>query len=204
MSPIAATLLLLPRLSALMIPLEAPPVLNSPVFSLATINGDGSTNMNILTYATPVGIQPRTWAISLYRKTASHANFVSQRAGVLQLLCAPHASLVYPLGGKSGADTNKEAACAAAGFPWLALPTGERLLPQCTSYLRLVQVGELVNAGEHDVAICRVEEMFAEDGPCAAAPLSTACEKPLCTAALRDAGLITDRGRAVEPYTGAC
>ena len=29
-------------------PTDAPPVLNSPVYSLATLNADGSTNMQIL------------------------------------------------------------------------------------------------------------------------------------------------------------
>lgn len=42
--------------------------LSVPVFSLATINEDGSTNMNIVTYASPVGIKPeRLWMISLYK-----------------------------------------------------------------------------------------------------------------------------------------
>jgi hypothetical protein len=35
-----------------------PPLLDVPTYSLATLNEDGSTNMNILTYATPVAIRP--------------------------------------------------------------------------------------------------------------------------------------------------
>ena len=46
-----------------LVPMEAAPVLTSPVFSLATAV-DGKTNMNMLTYATPVGIRPqRLWAM---------------------------------------------------------------------------------------------------------------------------------------------
>lgn len=42
--------------------------LSVPVFSLATLNEDGSTNMNVVTYASPVGIEPeRLWMISLYQ-----------------------------------------------------------------------------------------------------------------------------------------
>ena len=42
--------------------------LSVPVFSLATVNGDGSTNMNVVTYASPVGIEPeRLWMVSLYK-----------------------------------------------------------------------------------------------------------------------------------------
>lgn len=42
--------------------------LSVPVFSLATVNEDGSTNMNIVTYASPVGIEPeRLWMVSLFK-----------------------------------------------------------------------------------------------------------------------------------------
>lgn len=42
--------------------------LSVPVFSLATVNEDGTTNMNIVTYASPVGIKPEPlWMISLYK-----------------------------------------------------------------------------------------------------------------------------------------
>ena len=186
-------------LSAL-VPTEAPPLLNSPVYSLATLNADGTTNMQILTYATPVGISPRTWAISLYRPTLTHANFVKRRGGVLQLLRDVHAPLSYALGGRSGRDDDKAAACAAAGLEWLepqssAWDAPERLLPECAHYLRLVQVGELTECGEHDVAICVVEGMLAQDG-------GGVVEQPpaaLSSARLRELGLISEKGRAVEP-----
>ncbi len=80
--------------------LEAPPVLTSPVFSLATLDASGATNMNLLTYVSPVGIRPdRLWTISLFRKTASAENFVARRTGVLQQLTHAHAPLTYALGG---------------------------------------------------------------------------------------------------------
>ena len=42
--------------------------LSVPVYSLATANEDGSTNMNIVTYASPVSIEPdRLWMVSLYK-----------------------------------------------------------------------------------------------------------------------------------------
>ena len=189
---------------ALLQPTEMPPVLNSPVYSLATLNADGSTNMQILTYATPVGVSPRTWAISLYRPTLTRDNWAARRRGVLQLLCTPHAPLVYALGGRSGRDDDKAAACAAAGFGWVEPPASggasaeaeePRLLPGCATYLRLVQLGELTPCGEHDVAICQVEGMLAPpeegDGPSMGDALSSA--------RLRELGIITDRGKAVEP-----
>jgi flavin reductase (DIM6/NTAB) family NADH-FMN oxidoreductase RutF len=185
--------------SAVLTPLDAPPVLNVPTYSLATLNEDGTTNMNILTYATPAGVSPRLWAVSLYRPTRTHANWLKRQSGVLQLLCSPHSDLVYLLGGQSGTDTDKAAACAAAGFEWQDPPLDdrdadarERLLPGCVAYVRLTQVGELTSAGEHDLALCRVDGVLADlEGPMP--------EDALSTAALRAAGLITDRGRAVEP-----
>ena len=110
---------------------------------------------------------------------------------------------------RSGRDDDKAAVCAAAGFEWVEPPpawgtgdagdadgavgAGERLLPGCAHYLRLVQVGELMPCGEHDLAICRVEGMLSQDvdGPGMAEALSSA--------RLRELGIITDRGKAVQP-----
>jgi flavin reductase (DIM6/NTAB) family NADH-FMN oxidoreductase RutF len=56
------------------------------VYSLATLNEDGSTNMNIVTFATPVSIEPRrVWAVSLYKHTLSRENFEARGGGVLQV-----------------------------------------------------------------------------------------------------------------------
>lgn len=84
--------------------------------------------MNLLTYASPVGIRPyRLWAISLYRDTRSHANFAARRTGVLQQLTIAHAPLTYTLGGTSAADAgiDKRAACAEMGFDWGEWPMGD-------------------------------------------------------------------------------
>ena len=191
-------------LSALLVPLDGPPVLNSPVYSLATLNEDGTTNMQILTYATPLGVQPRTWAISLYRPTKTHANFAARRSGVLQLLTQKHVELMYTLGGQSGTDVDKEAACAEAGFAWLDAPEslgdawdaeGPQLLPGCAAYLRLVQVDgdELRSFGEgalHDLAVCSVAGALGSEAD---------FEQALSTKECRAAGLITDRGKAIPP-----
>ena len=195
-------------------PTEAPPVLNSPVYSMATLNADGTTNMQILTYATPVGVNPRTWAVSLYRPTLTHANWLARKSGVLQLLCEPHAPLVHALGGRSGRDDDKASVCAAAGFEWMeppsqwgALPEDvsvdasslPRLLPGCATYLRLVQVEghELTSCGEHDLVLCRVEGMVSPPG--SEGEQRAKMDDALSTARCRELGLITDRGKAVEP-----
>jgi len=92
--------------------IDPPPVtLSGPVFSLATLNADGTTNMNVLTYAVPVGLKPtRTWVLSLFQGTLSHENFRTRGAGVLQLLRRRHVPLVPILGKQCGRDVNKKAA----------------------------------------------------------------------------------------------
>ena len=172
-------------------PLEAP-LLSSPVYSLATLNGDDSTNMNICTYATPVGIRPqRRWTLSLYRGTRSHANFAARRRGVLQLLREAHAPATHALGGVSAAKddaVDKAAACEALGLGWEACGDwDERVLPGCAAYLRLVAVDGSVDCGDHEVFICRVAGGFGDAG------------NHLTTGELRRLGLITAKGAAVEP-----
>ena len=67
-----------------MIPMK----LDVPVWSLSTLNADSTTtNMNIVTYATQVGIKPRpVYAISLYKGTLSHDNFKRNGRSSLMLI----------------------------------------------------------------------------------------------------------------------
>ena len=169
-----------------------PPTLSAPVFSLATLNDDGSTNMNIITYVVPVGIRPtRKWIISLWQGTLSHSNFSKRRRGVLQLLRRRHAALIPLLGKQSGAKVDKQQESAAAGFPWTALvpdslhsgregggTTAESggagsiesksplLLPGCAAYypLSFPEGSEYQNAGEHDAAMCDLEGVYVQEG----------------------------------------
>lgn len=156
-----------------------PPTLSSPVFSLATLNDDGSTNMNILTYAVPVGIRPsRKWIISLWQGTLSHENFAKRRKGVLQLLRRQHMPLVKILGKQSGRaeGVDKMKLCAEAGFEWShLLETQEKremfekhtlLLPNCAAYytLSFPLDQDYQNAGEHDAVMCDLQNVYTEQG----------------------------------------
>ena len=97
-----------PRLSFVEQRSLLPIKLDVPVFSLATINEDGTTNMNIVTYATQVGIKPKpVYAISLYKGTVTYENFIRTRKGALQLLPASAFNTVSLLGKQSGRDVDK-------------------------------------------------------------------------------------------------
>lgn len=189
----SSLLLLAPIFAAgSLVQLEAPPPLNSPVFSLATLDSTGRTNMNILTYASPVGISPRRWVISLFRKTETHANFLRRRTGVLQLLSPCHGPLTYSLGGCSSRDVDKAQCCHANGFEWQQHEGHEELLlPGCAAYYRVTLEGEVIDCGEHDAALCVLDGVFVEE--------DGVRPDALCTSQLREMGLISDAGRAIAP-----
>ena len=191
-----------------------PPLIDVPTFSLSTVGSDGSSStMNILTYASPVAIKPhRMWSISLYKGTQSHENFAKAQRGILQLLRPDHASckgdedgdtsgkLIRVLGGNSGRDVDKQAICDELGFQWKKLECNEgeidngwpKVLPGCVYYLKLELVGEMIDCGSHDVALCRVVEMISEDDSI----IDAADELDyISTRALRKIDLISEFGR---------
>ena len=93
------------------VPRTVAPLLDGPSTARG-LDEAGDTNMNVVTYATPVGIRPeRRWALSLFKSTVSRASFARRRRGVLQLLRPEHAPLVYALGGTCG-GRGRAAACA--------------------------------------------------------------------------------------------
>lgn len=188
-----------------------PPLLDVPTYSLASLGKDGKTNMNILTYATPVSVRPeRVWSIGLYKETLSHANFKQEGHGILQLLCQPHSRLVPLLGGISGKDADKQKECERLGFPLQSLTADSNLdlslpliLPGCAHYLILSLVEKMYDAGSHDVAICKVESMWtsALTDKSSAASASTIDDLDyLSTGKLREMGIITEQGRVAESF----
>jgi hypothetical protein len=59
--------------------------LSMPVYSLATVGPDGgSPTMNLVTYAAPISLKPRHYALGLYINTLSWRNMLGTRVGVLQ------------------------------------------------------------------------------------------------------------------------
>jgi len=174
------------------------------------------STMNILTYASPISIKPhRMWSVSLYKGTLSHENFARERRGVLQLLSPAHAArgdpeageLIRLLGGCSGRDVDKEMRCADLGFEWTSLECENdatnmdcdrtdwpKVLPSCLYYLKLELVGDLIDCGSHEVALCRVVSIISDD------EVQSASEELnyISTRKLRNMGIISELGRVVE------
>ncbi|CAJ1949396.1 unnamed protein product [Cylindrotheca closterium] len=190
-------------------PTTVPPLLDVPTYSLATYchkNG-GQTGMNILTYASPISIRPdRIWALGLYKGTWTHEQFVSSGEGVLQLLAPKHATLVKVLGGSSTRDVNKQEKCAGLGMPWIPFSaetnndeeesSSIQVLPGCVHYLKVRLVGDLIDCGSHDLAMCKVESMSVPSGDVGGGDDDT--KQALMTSQLREMGIITAQGRVAE------
>jgi hypothetical protein len=153
------------------------------------------------------------WCIGLYRGTMSHENFARERRGVLQLLRPEHTTrhreggaeggLIRVLGGSSGRDVDKRGICEELGYAWERLPEGEEdaddgdwpeVLPSCFYYLKLQLVGELIDCGSHDVALCEVVAMLSSDEVIEGAELDY-----LSTRGLRRDSIISEFGRIIPP-----
>jgi flavin reductase (DIM6/NTAB) family NADH-FMN oxidoreductase RutF len=207
---------------------STPPLLDVPTYSLATQDANGKTGMNILTYATPVSIRPdRIWSIGLFKGTVAHENFANTKRGVLQLLTVDHAKVVKLLGGSSGRDVDKRIECEKLGLGWTRIiisdsnddsddnddesnPESNQLessisteewpeiLPNCACYLKVSLVGELIDCGSHDVALCKVESMLVVGDDGDDNDKDNGNIGYLNTASLREMGIITEQGRVAE------
>lgn len=175
-----------------------PPLLTTPVYSLATkAKTSTRTNMNLIMYATPLSIGPdRLWAIGLYKESYSYEIFKESGRGILQLLTPEHIPLVRLLGGTSGRNTDKEGECRNLDCGWQVLDKDQPLiLPGCLSYLCLVLQNDpqgeklLMDGGSHEIAICKVTDMFTD---------SDSMSAHLDTQTLRDLGIITKQGRIAD------
>ena len=197
--------------------MPVPPSISVPVYSLATtfkqapdqsqsLNFKQPSAMNIVTFATPVSVNPRLYMISLYHGTMTRDAFLSNKYAVLQLLDKKQKDLVPILGKRSGYEDiqkhqhehehnhnhkqgqqgqgqqgqgqryDKQDECEKVGYPWTTLDVGGehdwngllgagddvkkafqgmKLLPKCQSYIQL-EMMDTMEAGDHDMALCRV------------------------------------------------
>ena len=80
---------------------------NLPVYSLASYHNN-EVNMNICTYVTPISMNPKLYAVAVYKETKTLENLSNSEFVVLQLLHTSHFNLVRKLGQTSGINYNKE------------------------------------------------------------------------------------------------
>lgn len=193
---------------------DTPPLVDVPVWSMATINDDAdqTTNMNLLTYATPVSIRPtRLYALGLFKATKSRDNFLREKSCILQLLSGSnqkHIECVRLLGGTSGKEVSKEEVLDSVhGIELETLASDNenetnedlpKVLPGCVQYLKLSMVGDEVIdydgwESSHDVVICKVDKMWTSVSEEFEGGANE--DHYLSTGHLRELGLITEQGR---------
>ncbi|CAM9944711.1 unnamed protein product [Heterosigma akashiwo] len=74
--------------------LDSIPKFNTICYSLATLDSESRTNMNLVTYATAVGKKDGAtsddsellWVVSLFKHTLSHKLFNEKGLGILQVV----------------------------------------------------------------------------------------------------------------------
>ena len=151
-------------------------LLSSAVYSLATSDGTRRT-LNLVTYASPIAIVPRYYALGFYKGTLSSEIMLATGEGVLQILGAQHAPLFQLLGKHSGRDVDKIAELHKRGIVTRKF-AGQVIISDCVGAMKLKIASEPMPAGDHDVVLCSVEEFETFD----------ANIEPLYTAQLRKEG----------------
>ena len=83
-------------------------IIDSPIYSLQTVDRNGKINMNICTYVTAVSMKPKIYAIAIDYNTLTYKNVKNSNQFVLQLLSKNQIELVKKFGKKSGYKFNKD------------------------------------------------------------------------------------------------
>lgn len=78
-----------------------------PVYSISSTDKQGNSNMNIITYAQAVSMQPKQFICAIYYNTKTLQNVAQNPHFVLQILQDTQFKLVNVLGKKTGHSYNK-------------------------------------------------------------------------------------------------
>lgn len=127
---------------------------NQQVWSLSTVDEVGAGNINICTYVSAVSMEPKLMMVAVYHGTKTHANVVSMKRAVLQLLSEELAPVTRICGHMSGNKINKIKRLKKRydisecnGIPYFATTAG---------YLELALEKLIAIGGDHDLAIFSV------------------------------------------------
>lgn len=104
-------------------PLPPYSLLSTPVYSLSTAAADGTAQtLNLVTYASPISLKPRRYALGLYEGTLSRDNMLATGRGLLQVRGHDHQA--SSLRGPAAAAYNSCCCCC-----WHPHCTGTRAAP---------------------------------------------------------------------------
>ncbi len=125
---------------------------NQPVYSCSSKFGN-SQNMHIITYVSPISMQPKQFICGIYHGTRTLTNIEASGEFVLQLLAGNQYRLVDLLGKKSGNTIDKIARLEKRKelTEWSGYP----ILKNCLSVLHLKVINSL-EGGDHKIFLCDV------------------------------------------------
>jgi flavin reductase (DIM6/NTAB) family NADH-FMN oxidoreductase RutF len=152
------------------------------IYSLSTLDTKGQINMNIVSYATPATLKPKSYVIAVYRGTKTHANVFNKANThfLLQGLSLPQAKHVRTLGQKSGLKYDKAKYLSKQNLEYYDY-NGQNFgyLPDC-GFVLLCRLTNSIKYGDHDLITAEIVKIVADDKDA----------ELLTTSALIEAGLI--------------
>jgi flavin reductase (DIM6/NTAB) family NADH-FMN oxidoreductase RutF len=125
---------------------------SQPVY--ATCSGsEGDFNMHIISYATPISMQPKQYIVGIYHGTKSLELIEKNPVFILQLLDQQQSNLIQLLGKQSGRSINKIERLRKRKLlsAWNDYP----VLTDALSVLQL-KVSSTLEGGDHKVFLCEV------------------------------------------------
>ena len=135
------------------------------VYSLSTLDDAGKINMNIVTYATPITLKPKSYMVAAYRGTKTLANIFNKPSNhfLIQALSTEQSKYVRTLGQKSGINYDKAAYLAKQNLDFYEIDgKGYGYLPDC-GFVLLCKLTKSVKYGDHDLIIAEVVKIIADN-----------------------------------------
>lgn len=136
------------------------------IYSLSTLDAQGQINMNIVSYATPATLKPKSYVIAVYRGTKTHQNLFDTGAHkhfLLQGLSMGQIKHVRSLGQKSGLKYDKPRYLAKQDLQYFKYNGNEYgYLPDC-AFVLLCKLTRIIKYGDHDLITAEIQKIVADD-----------------------------------------
>ena len=153
------------------------------IYSLSTLDAQGQINMNIVSYATPATLKPKSYVIAVYRGTKTHQNLFGAGAHkhfLLQGLSMGQIKHVRTLGQKSWLKYDKPKYLAKQDLQYYNYNGNDYgFLTDC-AFVLLCKLTRSIEYGDHDLITTEVQKIVVDNNRA----------KLLTTDALIEAGLI--------------
>jgi flavin reductase (DIM6/NTAB) family NADH-FMN oxidoreductase RutF len=121
--------------------------------------------MNIVTYATPATLKPKSYVIAVYRNTKTHSNLFNKPNThfLLQGLSSVQTKQIRTLGQKSGLKYDKVKYLTKQNLQYYELKNESYgYLPDC-GFVLLCKLTNSIKHGDHDLITADVVKIIADN-----------------------------------------